>query len=640
MYDEERKNKRCFRCKSAWQKGHKCDDNERQKHQSNNIEVTNEVISHSEEFNPDESMGSHFINQIFNNYECNVTDKEEDSKSLLHTTVTINGIEGTALVDCGATSMFVSKEFVEKHEIKISSVSGEIRGGSGQKLSDRIGVVEIEDQNGRNTVRCEADGMIMPKGSDLVIGLSHFTQFWFQVTGVPFKLPENKISKMGNDETPKVKCIEAFAPADLSNLVAEAVTLNESIPPNAKCTHEFAVLRIEPTMKAQYWNARRFVQKKDESRVRKEIIKWYDNGTIERALENCMLCNPILAVPKKDNNGLKIYVRPCLDLRSLNKIIKDVQYPLPKIRDILDHVGSVAGEDAIFTSLDIIWGYFHFKVRESSRNYLAFMWDGLHYRFTCAPFGVGIMAALFQMGMDKILAGLPYAIAYIDDITIFSQNKKDHVQHVVTVINLLSKFKLPIKVGKSRFGQRKVRLLEFVISGHGIEMDHRKVEALLNWPRPRTVKQLTRFLGATNYYNQFVKKLFLISSSLDKIRKKTGEIKWNTEMKAAFEGIKKVLPIRRFLHYPDDSKPYEIWTDASKTGVGAWIAQNHDELRTLAFASRALSSSEKNYPATKRELLGIVWSLVKFISYIHGAKFTVFTDHNALIYLFTQNTHE
>ncbi len=91
------------------------------------------------------------------------------------------------------------------------------------------------------------------------------------------------------------------------------------------------------------------------------------------------------------------------------------------------------------------------------------------------------------------------------------------------------------------------------------------------------------------------------------------------------------------LSHPDDTKQYIIGADALDFGLGAWIAQKHgNELRTLSFASRSLSKPERNYSATKKELLAIVWAIDRFKNYIGGHKFVVHSDHQALTHLFTQ----
>eukprot|EP00171_Calliarthron_tuberculosum_P008611 IDg8611t1 len=130
--------------------------------------------------------------------------------------------------------------------------------------------------------------------------------------------------------------------------------------------------------------------------------------------------------------------------------------------------------------IDIRDSYFRFRVEESDMNWIAFKWKSKHYRFTCAPFGIKTMTAQFQMVMDKIFDEIPFVAVYVDDIVVFSKTRAEHIQH------------------------GKVRLLGFVVSGKGIEMDSSKSTVIANWEKPRTVQQLLRFLGAANYYRQFV----------------------------------------------------------------------------------------------------------------------------------------
>ena len=107
-------------------------------------------------------------------------------------------------------------------------------------------------------------------------------------------------------------------------------------------------------------------------------------------------------MPKKNEHGEKVDVRPCVDLRRLNARLPDIDYPLPRVQDVLDAVGSATGPSAMFTTLDIRDGYFRFPIHEDDRNWIAFCWKGKHYRFRAAPFGIKLMSAKFQQLMDKI----------------------------------------------------------------------------------------------------------------------------------------------------------------------------------------------------------------------------------------------
>lgn len=113
-----------------------------------------------------------------------------------------------------------------------------------------------------------------------------------------------------------------------------------------RCNHELAILRIKLCEDVQYWRSRNFVQKKYELRIHEQILEWFKNGTIEKASESSKYCSPIVCAPKKDIHGKLVDVRPCLDCRMLNKLISDIEYPQPKIRDMLDRLGTVSGKNA------------------------------------------------------------------------------------------------------------------------------------------------------------------------------------------------------------------------------------------------------------------------------------------------------
>lgn len=324
-------------------------------------------------------------------------------------------------------------------------------------------------------------------------------------------------------------------------------------------------------------------------------------------------------------------------MRFLNQKLPDVSYLLPKIHDIINEVGSLRGPGSLYTTIDIKDSYFRFRIPEADRNWTAFMWKEKHFRFTCAPFGIKTMASQFQMVMDKILAEVAFAICYIDDIVVFSNNREQYIEHAKAVIDRLTEYSLPVRVDKSRFAQKMIRLLGFVISGAGVQMDASKVESILAWPKPKTVKQLLRFLGAANFYRQFMKDFSSISAPLDAVRKHKGELRWTERMEAAFEKWRQGIASGVILAHPDSPREYIIGTDASDFGLGAWIAQKYNnELKTLCFASRSLSKSERKHSATNKELLAIVWAIGKFQAYIAGRKFTVRTDHKALTYMFSQ----
>ena len=147
------------------------------------------------------------------------------------------------------------------------------------------------------------------------------------------------------------------------------------------------------------------------------------------------------------------------------------------------------------------------------------------------------------------------------------------------------------------------------------------------------------FLGLANYFREHLPSFASISRPLDPLRNMEGQITPTPAQDLAFELIKANLLKAEFLSFPDPNLPFTVWTNASSSGLGAVLAQQaspDSPLHIVMCASRALTTSEFNYSATRRETLGIVFALSKFENYQAGRKFKHLTDHRALTYFALQ----
>jgi len=207
---------------------------------------------------------------------------------------------------------------------------------------------------------------------------------------------------------------------------------NRNIPLPTRCLHPLAVLSLSPAIKIPIWKNANYVSPKDHQFVSDKVKQMLADQVVEKAPEECLNSFALVVVPKKDAYGRKIDRRLCIDLRPLNPRLTDIDYPLPNIKEILDSVGSFTGTDAVYSTIDIRDGYHRFNVEPADRNWLAFRWNRVHYRFTCALFGIKAMTALFQRVMDKIFRDLPFVAVYVDDITVFVT--KEHM--LITLLKL------------------------------------------------------------------------------------------------------------------------------------------------------------------------------------------------------------
>ncbi|KAL0147126.1 hypothetical protein M9458_057650 [Cirrhinus mrigala] len=235
-------------------------------------------------------------------------------------------------------------------------------------------------------------------------------------------------------------------------------------------------------------------------------------------------------------------------------------------------------------------------------------------------------------------------IVYIDDILIYSNSYPEHVQHVRKVLKRLISHQLYAKEEKCDFHQSRISFLGYIISPEGVAMDERKVEAVLRWPRPSTLRELQRFLGFANFYRRFIRNFSTVAAPLTTmIKKGTTRLTWSPAALQAFGNLRQRFSTAPILHHPDPDQPFVVEVDASSTGVGAVLSQRHGEppkLFPCAYFSHKLSPAECNYDVGNRELLAIKLALEEWRHWLEGAKhpFTVLTDHRNLEYLRSAKT--
>ena len=163
--------------------------------------------------------------------------------------------------------------------------------------------------------------------------------------------------------------------------------------------------------------------------------------------------------------------------------------------------------------------------------------------------------------------------------------------------------------------------------------DPEKVQAIREWPRPTTVTEVRSFLGLAGYYRKFVKDFSSIAKPLTKHTGKGVPFLWVEETEKAFKKLKEALTTAPVLALPEQGKPYTVYTDASRLGLGCVLMQDG---RVIAYASRQLRKREDNYSTHDLELAAVVFALRIWRSYLYGEEVEVYTDHQSLKYLFTQ----
>ncbi|GBN94563.1 Transposon Ty3-I Gag-Pol polyprotein [Araneus ventricosus] len=255
-------------------------------------------------------------------------------------------------------------------------------------------------------------------------------------------------------------------------------------------------------------------------------------------------------------------------------------------------------------------------------------------------FGLRNAAQTFQRYLDGVIRDLDFCYAYLDDILVASPDEDSHKRDLESLFQCLSKNGIVINPDKCVYGQTQLSYLGFHISAAGLKPLPEKVETILHYPLPDTVDKLRRFLAIVNFYHRFIKNASAVQAPLfdlvkSKKRRDKSRIEWNESTLQTFEDCKQALSNAALLAFYDPSASLSLYTDASDIAIGAVLQQNSGrQSEPLAFFSRKLSDSEKNYSTFDRELLAIYSAIRHFRHMLEGREFTVFTDHKPLVYLF------
>ena len=225
---------------------------------------------------------------------------------------------------------------------------------------------------------------------------------------------------------------------------------------------------------------------------------------------------------------------------------------------------------------------------------------------------------------------------FIDDILVVTDIKKRHNELVKEVIKRLEENDLFVKPEKCKWKVRGVEFLGVVIGPKGVEMQKEKIEKVLNWPVPRNIKEVQKFLGLANYYRRFIKDFARIAAPLHVLVRKEQKWKWEKKQEEVFKKLKMVFTTEPILAILDIDREIIVEADVSDyvTGGVLSIRYKNGKWRPVAFISKSLNTTERNYEIYNKEMLAVIRCLEAWRHYLEGAKleFEIWTDHKNLQY--------
>ena len=339
--------------------------------------------------------------------------------------------------------------------------------------------------------------------------------------------------------------------------------------------------------------------------LREEVKGALDELVTQGVLEESegTWASPICLVRRR-NGKLRI----CADFRRLNAETTVPAYHIPRIDDTLE---ALAGS-SLFIVLDFNSAFHQVSVDPKDRDKTTIVTPFGSYRHRRMPMGLSGSPVTCARLLDIVLADLSpkVVLSYFDDVILHGRSFNELLTNLDTVLGRLSDAGLTLNLKKCLWFQPSVTFLGHVVSEDGLRADPVKVEKVRQWPVPKTAKQLARFLGLAAYFRKYISGFASLAAPLFRLTNKDVRFIWSNDAQAAFVRLKDALcsaPVLALPRFDKDAWEFILECDASVDAVGAVLLQRQDgRERLIAYGSRRMSKSEKNYGVTKKELLSVV----------------------------------
>ena len=305
------------------------------------------------------------------------------------------------------------------------------------------------------------------------------------------------------------------------------------------------------------------------------------------------------------------------------------------ISDVLENIGT----KKLFTKMDLRWGYNNVRIKERDEWKVVFMMPEGSFEPTVMFFGLTNSPATFQAMMNELLRDLintGKVVVFINDVIVGTETEEKHDELLAEVIKRLEENDLYVKLEKCKWKVREVEFLGVVIGPEEIKMERKKVKGVLEWPMPKCIKDIQKFLGLANYYRQFIEEFATVARPLHNLVKKDKKWEWTEREEKVFKELKEKFTKEPVLAAPNIDKKMRMEIDASDYAMGGVLLMEcKDGLwRLVVFLSKSLNETKKNYEIHNKEMLAIIRGLEAWRYLLEGAqtKFEIWTDHKNLEY--------
>ncbi len=303
--------------------------------------------------------------------------------------------------------------------------------------------------------------------------------------------------------------------------------------------------------------------------VKRSIMKQETQYLLEKGLAKPSISpwsSPCLLVQKSD--GTK---RFCTDYRRVNAVTIPNCFPMPRMEDCVDSVGSAK----FVSKLDLLKGYWQVPLTARASEISAFVTPDCFLQYNVMAFGLRNAAATFQRLVNLVLADVPNVNAYLDDLIVYSQSWPEHVSLLQTVFERLERAFLTLNLSKCEIGKATVTYLGKQVGEGQVRPLTAKITAISEFPAPRTRRELRRFLGMAGYYRCFCRNFSSVAVPLTALLSPSETFVWSPECQTSFDNIKALLCSEPVLFPPNFEVAFKLEVDASEVGAGAVLLQEY-----------------------------------------------------------------
>uniref|UniRef100_A0A2N9GKE5 Uncharacterized protein n=1 Tax=Fagus sylvatica TaxID=28930 RepID=A0A2N9GKE5_FAGSY len=346
-------------------------------------------------------------------------------------------------------------------------------------------------------------------------------------------------------------------------------------------------------------------------KIKEEVEKQLKAGFLSTVTYSDWVAN-IVPVPKKDGK-----VRMCVDYRDLNRASPKDNFPLPHIDTLVDNTAT----NVVFSFMDGFSGYNQIKMAEEDKSKTAFITHWGTFVYDVMPFGLKNAGATYQRAMVTLFHDMIHheIEVYVDDMIAKSRTAQDHLTDLRKLFQRLKKYQLRLNPNKCAFGVTSGKLLGFIVSGRGIEIDPAKVQAIRSMPAPKTEKEIRSFLGRINYIARFIAQLTATCEPLFKLLRKDVKIKWTEDCQRAFDKIKEYLLNPPILVPPTPGRPLILYLTVQEASMGCMLGQQDEtgkKEQAIYYLSKKFTEPETRYLLVEKTCCALAWASKKLRQYM------------------------